>query len=335
MNQRSRIDARRRHLMTAAAAGVLSASLLAVPPLRAQARFPGRPIRLIIPFAPGGSNDIIGRALAAQLTQRLGQTVVVENKGGSGGTIGTDMVAKAAPDGHTLLFASVSITTNAASKTNLPYDLVKDFQPIGMVATTPFAVVVSNKLEAQTLKEFFELARRKPKAITYGSAGIGGINHLGTELLAQAGGMQLLHIPYKGIGPAFTDVMGGNLQMLLPTVASVVQQVRAGRMRALAVTSAERSPLVPDWPTTAEAGLPGFALEAWFGLLGPASLPADVLARLNMELNHVLGQADFKEVLLRDGAVARPSTPEAFGELVRTDIGRWAKVIRDSGIMLD
>jgi tripartite-type tricarboxylate transporter receptor subunit TctC len=319
------------------AAGSIAASAIAgLPPIaRAQSRWPQRPIRLVIPFAPGGSNDIIGRALATQLTQRLGQSVIVENRGGSGGTIGTDMVAKAPADGHTLLFASVSITTNAASKKNLPYDLVKDFQPIGMVATTPFAVVVSNKLEAPTLREFFDLARRSPKTITYGTAGIGGINHLGTELLAQAGGVELLHVPYKGIGPAFTDVMGGNLQMLLPTVASVVQQVRAGRMRALAVTSPERSPLVPDWPTTSEAGLPGFSLEAWFGLLTSTGLPAEILARLNMELNAVLGLDEFKELLARDGAVPRPSTPEAFGQLVKSDIERWAKVIRDAGITLD
>jgi len=327
-------SSRRRALVVAGA--VATANLGALPlAARAQARWPQRPIRLVIPFAPGGSNDIIGRALAAQLTQRFGQSVVVENRGGGGGTIGTDTVAKAAPDGHTLLFASVSITTNAASKKNLPYDLVKDFQPIGLVASTPFAVVVSNKLEARTLKEFLELAKRNPRTITYGTAGIGAINHLGTELLAQAGGIELLHVPYKGIGPAFNDVMGGNLQMVLPTVASVVQQVKAGRMRALAVTSPERSPLVPDWPTTAEAGLPGFALEAWFGLLAPAGLPAEILARLNGELNTVLGLAEVKEILARDGAIPRPSTPEAFGQLVRSDIERWGKVIRDAGITLD
>ncbi len=328
---------RRALLIAGAAAGGVAAASLGLMPMaaRAQTRWPQRPIRLVIPFAPGGSNDIIGRALAAQLTQRFGQSVVVENRGGGGGTIGTDIVAKSPPDGHTLLFASVSITTNAASKKNLPYDLVKDFQPIGMVASTPFAVVVSNKVEARTLKEFFELARRNPKTITYGTAGIGGINHLGTELLAQAGGVELVHVPYKGIGPAFNDVMGGSLQMLLPTVASVVQQVKAGRMRALAVTSAERSPLVPDWPTTSEEGLPGFALEAWFGLLAPAGLPAEILARLNGELNTVLGLAEMKEILARDGAIPRPSTPEAFGQLVRTDIERWGKVIRDAGITLD
>jgi len=181
-------SSRRRALVVAGA--VATANLGALPlAARAQARWPQRPIRLVIPFAPGGSNDIIGRALAAQLTQRFGQSVVVENRGGGGGTIGTDTVAKAAPDGHTLLFASVSITTNAASKKNLPYDLVKDFQPIGLVASTPFAVVVSNKLEARTLKEFLELAKRSPRTITYGTAGIGAINHLGTEVLAQAGGI--------------------------------------------------------------------------------------------------------------------------------------------------
>lgn len=327
-------SSRRRALVFAGAAATTGVGALPFPSL-AQARWPQRPIRLVIPFAPGGSNDIIGRALAAQLTQRFGQSVVVENRGGGGGTIGTDTVAKSAPDGHTLLFASVSITTNAASKKNLPYDLVKDFQPIGLVASTPFAVVVSNKLEARTLKEFLELAKRSPRTITYGTAGIGAINHLGTELLAQAAGIELLHVPYKGIGPAFNDVMGGNLQMVLPTVASVVQQVKAGRMRALAVTSPERSPLVPDWPTTAEAGLPGFALEAWFGLLAPAGLPAEILTRLNSELNAVLGLPEVKEILARDGAIPRPSTPEAFAQLVRGDIQRWGKVIRDAGITLD
>jgi len=327
-------SSRRRALVFAGAAATTGVGALPFPSL-AQARWPQRPIRLVIPFAPGGSNDIIGRALAAQLTQRFGQSVVVENRGGGGGTIGTDTVAKSAPDGHTLLFASVSITTNAASKKNLPYDLVKDFQPIGLVASTPFAVVVSNKLEARTLKEFLELAKRSPRTITYGTAGIGAINHLGTELLAQAAGIELLHVPYKGIGPAFNDVMGGNLQMVLPTVASVVQHVKAGRMRALAVTSPERSPLVPDWPTTAEAGLPGFALEAWFGLLAPAGLPAEILTRLNSELNAVLGLPEVKEILARDGAIPRPSTPEAFAQLVRGDIQRWGKVIRDAGITLD
>jgi tripartite-type tricarboxylate transporter receptor subunit TctC len=328
---------RRALVIAGAVAGAGLASSLAVIPAgaHAQARWPQRPIRLVIPFAPGGSNDIIGRALAAQLTQRFGQSVVVENRGGGGGTIGTDIVAKSAPDGHTLLFASVSITTNAASKKNLPYDLVKDLQPIGKVASTPFAVVVSNKVDARTLKEFFELAKRSPKSISYGTAGIGGINHLGTELLAQAGGVELVHVPYKGIGPAFNDVMGGNLQMLLPTVASVVQHVRAGRLRALAVTSPERSPLVPDWPTTAEAGLPGFALEAWFGLLAPAGLPAEILARLNAELNAVLGQPEFKQILARDGAIPRPSSPQAFAQLIRSDIERWGKVIRDAGITLN
>lgn len=324
---------RRRYLL-AGSVGVAGALALPGTAALAQARWPQRPIRLVIPFAPGGSNDILGRALAAQLTQRMGQSVVVENKGGSGGTIGTDMVAKSPADGHTILFASVSITTNAASKKSLPYDLVKDLQPIGTVATTPFAVVVANKVEARTLKEFIALAKRSPKSITYGTAGIGGINHLGTELLAQAAGIELLHVPYKGIGPAFNDVMGGNLQMLLPTVASVVQQVKAGRMRALAVTSPERSPLVPDWPTTAEAGLPGFALEAWFGLLAPAGIPASVLSELNGQLNTVLRDPAFKELLARDGAVPRPSTPEAFGQLIRSDIARWGKVMRDAGIKL-
>ena len=182
----------------------------------AHAAWPDRPIKLIVPFAPGGSNDILARVLAEKLGARLGQPVIVENKGGAGGTIGTDFVAKSAPDGNTILFVSTSITTNAASGKQLPYDLLKDLQPIGEVAAGAFVVVVSNDLKVTTLKEFIDLARAKPNSISYGSAGIGGINHLGTELLASAAKIQLVHVPYKGIGPAFTDIMGGNLQMALP-----------------------------------------------------------------------------------------------------------------------
>jgi tripartite-type tricarboxylate transporter receptor subunit TctC len=184
----------------------------------AYAAWPDRPIKLVVPFSPGGSNDIIARVLATKLSARLGQPVIVENKGGAGGTIGTDYVAKSPPDGYTILFVSTSITTNAASGKQLPYDLLKDLQPIGEVAAGAFVVVVASDLKVTTLNEFLDLARAKPNSITYGSAGIGGINQLGTELLASAAKVQLVHVPYKGIGPAFTDIMGGNLQMALPTL---------------------------------------------------------------------------------------------------------------------
>ena len=229
----------------------------------AQTPWPNRPIKLIVPFAPGGSNDIIGRMLAEKLAARLGQPVVVENKGGAGGTIGTDAVAKAAPDGYTLLFASTSIITNAAAGKNLPYDPVKDLQPIGEVGAAPFVIVVSNDLKVTTLREFIALARAKPKSINYGSAGTGGMNHLTTELFASTAKIELVHVPYKGIAHALTDLIGGNLQMIVPTVSSATQYIHSGKMRGLAVTSAQRSPLAPELPTAAEAGLPGFEPEVW------------------------------------------------------------------------
>ena len=322
------------HLKRPAAlfAGVLA--LFAVQ-MSAHAAWPDRPIKLVVPFAPGGSNDIIARVLATKLGARLGQPVIVENKGGAGGTIGTDYVAKSPPDGNTILFVSTSITTNAASGKQLPYDLLKDLQPIGEVAAGAFVVVVSNDLKVTTLKEFLDLARAKPNTVSYGSAGIGGINQLGTELLASAAKVQLVHVPYKGIGPAFTDLMGGNIQMALPTIASAVQHINAGKMRGLAVTGSSRSPLAPDLPTVAEAALPGFALEVWWGIVGPARLPAPVLKRLNEELNAVLALPDVKEVLAREGAEPRPSTPEEFGKLISADLTRWAKLIKDTNIKVE
>jgi len=302
---------------------------------RAQAAWPNRPIKLIVPFAPGGSNDIIARVLAAKLAARLGQSVIIENKGGAGGTIGTDLVAKSPPDGYTLLFASTSIITNAASGKKLPYDPLKDLEPIGEVGAGPFVVVVSNDLNVTTLGEFFARARAKPRSINYGSAGAGGINHLGTELLAAAAKVQLVHIPYRGIGPAFTDLIAGNLQMLLPTLASAAQYINAGTMRGLAVTGARRSPLAPELPTASEAGLPDFRLEAWWGLLGPARLPTAVAKRLNEEVNAALALPDVQEALAREGAMPQPDTPQNFGNLIRSELVRWSRLIKDAEIQLD
>ncbi len=301
----------------------------------AQGQWPSRPVNIVVPFVPGGSNDNIARVLAAKLGGRLGQPVVVDNKGGGGGTIGTDFVARSSADGYTLLFVSGSIATNVASGKRLPFDLMKDLEPIGGVAATPFVIVVGNEVKASTLKEFMGLAAAKPKSINYGTAGIGGINHLGTELFASAAKVQLTHIPYKGIGPAFNDLMGSNLQMLLPTLASVAPHIQGGKMRGLAVTSMKRSPMLPEIPTANESGLPGFELEVWFGLLGPAGMPPGVVKRLNNELNTVLALPEFKEILAREGATPKPSTPAEFGNLIRSDIVRWTRLIKDTGIQIE
>jgi tripartite-type tricarboxylate transporter receptor subunit TctC len=319
----------RRSLLALGAAALLPARGFA------QAAWPTRPIKLIVPFAPGGSNDNIARVLASKLGARLGQPVIVENKGGAGGTIGTDFVAKAQPDGYTLLLGSTSLTTNAASGKKLPYDPLKDLQPIGEIAASPFAIVVSNDVKAKTLGEFIELARAKPKSISYGSAGVGGMNHLSTELFASAAKVQLVHIPYKGISLAFTDLMGGSLQMLVPSLASAMPQIQAGSMRALAVTGAQRSLLAPNIPTASEAGLPGFRLEVWFGLLGPARLPASIVKRLNEELNAVLALQDVKDMLAHEGATPQPGSPDDFGKLIASELTRWRALIKERDIQVE
>lgn len=321
-------NARRRSLITAGAVS-LFLSVFA----HGKGRWPVQPIKIVVPFAPGGSNDIIARLLATKMGLRMGHPILVENRGGAGGAIGTEYVTKAAPDGYTLLFASTSITTNSVSKT-LRYDLVKDLEPIGTIASSPFAVVVSNTLPVSTLAEFIALAHSKPGSINYGSAGVSGISHLGTELFAHAAGIKLTHIPYKGMSPAFTDLMGSELQMLLPTVASSVQQIQGGRVRGLAVTAVKRSPLLPNLPTVSEAGLPGFELDAWFGLFGPAGMPYSVVKRLNEELNAVLEMDDVKKLLAVEGATATPDTPQALGELVRSELERWRRLIKEATIDL-
>jgi tripartite-type tricarboxylate transporter receptor subunit TctC len=316
---------------------MLAAALTIAVPMGAvaQPQWPDKPIRLIVPFAPGGSNDNIARALAAKLGARLGQPIIVDNKGGAGGTIGTDYVAKAPADGSTFLFASTSITTNAAAGKKLPYDPIKDLAPVGEIAASPFAIVVNNDLKVNSLREFIDLAKAKPKSISYGSAGVGGMNHLGTELFASAAQIQLVHVPYKGIGPAFTDLMSGNLQMLLPSLASSTGLIHAGKMRGLAVTGAQRSPLAPDIPTASEAGLPGFRLEVWWGLLAPAHVSPEIVTRMNQELNAVLATPEFKELLAREGATPQPTTPAEFGTLIHTELNRWTQLIKDAQIPIE
>lgn len=301
-------------------------------PASAQGAWPERPIRLVVPFAPGASTDIVARILASRLSARLSQYVVVDNRGGAGGNIGIDAVVKAAPDGHTLLFTSTTVVTAAAGGKNLPYDPFRDLTPIGEAGAVPFMIVVNEVIKVATLADFITLARARPKAMSYGTGGVGTITHLATELFAAAAKIELLHVPYKGVGVALPDLLAGRLQVLLPTAAVGLPYVRAGRVRGLAVTSAQRTPLAPDLPTAIEAGLPSVQVEAWWGVLGPARLPLPVVTRINSEINAALGSPEVREILAREGATARTSTPDSFGKFMRAELARWSRLIKDANI---
>ena len=311
------------------------AVLLSAGRVNAEQSWPDHPIKLIVPFAPGGSDDPIARMVASKLSVRLGQSVIVENRGGAGSSIGTEYVAKARPDGYTLLFTSTSITTTAASRKALPYNPEKDLQPIGEVASAPFVIFVSNDVKARSLQELINLARAQPNSIKYGSAGVGGMNHLGTALFASTAKVQMVHVPYKGIAPAFVDLIGGNLQMIVSSMPSSTQYVHSDKIRGVAVTGSQRSSLAPDLPTASESALPGFQLQVWWGVFGPAGLPAPIVKRLNSELNAILALPEMQQMLARSGATARPGTPEALGALVSTDLGRWTKLIQSEHIVTE
>lgn len=312
-------------------AAVLASAFLSMH-AAAQGSWPTHTIKLVVPFGPGGSDDSLARVLASALTKRLGQTVVVENKGGAGSTLGTGYVAKSRPDGYTLMLTSTSITSTAATRKHLPYNPLTDIQPIGRIAAAPFVVVVSNKLKVKNLREFMDLARAKPGTINYGSAGVGGMNHLGTVLFASAAKVKLVHVPYQSISPAFVDLISGNLQMLLPSLPSVMELAQSGKMHSLAVTSPQRSPFMPDVPTASEAGLPGFQFEVWWGLFGPAGLPPEMVKRLNGDLNSALKSRDVQNILKRLGLVAQPSTPEELSKQIRSDLVRWKRVVKEENI---
>jgi tripartite-type tricarboxylate transporter receptor subunit TctC len=324
----------RRSLLDAATATALAVLLPAG--ASAQTTWPNRPIKLIDAYAPGGSTDTLARMIGSKLSARLGQPIVVENRSGAGGALGTDSVAKSPPDGYTLLLTSTAMPTNAASGKKLPYDFLKDLAPIGLIATTPLLIVVPADSRIKTLRDLVDLARAKPgDGVRYGSSGVGSMSHIGMELLASVAQVQFLHVPYKGVSMSVTDLLGGQLQALLGTVATHVQMLEAGRMRGLVVTSPQRSPFLPNVPTSIEAGFPGFQIEFWFGLMCPAGVPPEVIRRLNTELNVILGQADVRELLARFAAIPKPSTPEEFGRLNAFEVGRWSKLIKDANIKME
>jgi tripartite-type tricarboxylate transporter receptor subunit TctC len=298
----------------------------------AEQAWPNRPIKLIVPYAAGGGSDVIARAIASRLSERLGQPIVIENKTGAGGVLGFDAVAKAAPDGYTLAFSTTAYSTNAAAGKKLPYDAAKDFVPVGEIGATPLFIVVAKDSPFKTLRELLDHAKGKPGSVNYGSSGIGSMSHLGMEMLAAEAKVQLVHVPYKGMAPAFTDLIGGQVQTTLGTFASASALIEGGKLRPLVVTGAKRSPFAPDIPTSAEAGYPGFRIDFWWGLMAPARVPPAVIQRLNTELNAILARADVRDLLAREAAVPTPGTPQEFGKLVALDVARWSKLIKDNDI---
>jgi tripartite-type tricarboxylate transporter receptor subunit TctC len=294
-------------------------------------RYPTHPIRLIVPFAPGGANDIVARLLAQKMTESVGQSVIVDNRGGAGGTIGTDMVAKSRPDGYTLLVASMGVAVNAVLYPKLPYDTLKDLAPITMLAEQPNIVVVHPSLPVKSIKELLALARARPGQVSYASGGIGSNTHLVTVLFLQMAKVDMLHVPYKGLGPAMTDLLGGQVQLIIANVATALPYVKAGRLRLLAVTSRKRFPLFPDTPTVSEAGVPGYESTGWYGLWAPAGIAAEVLGEINREVTKILTSSTMTEQLRSQGMEAIPTTPEAFAKQLRLEIEKWRKVVKASG----
>lgn len=302
----------------------------------AQQSYPTKSIRFIVTFPPGGSSDLIARALAPVLSDRLRQQVLVENRPGAGGNIGMDLVAKAAPDGYTMgLGAAGALAANVSLYPKMPYDPVKDFAPVSNVAFVPFFLIANPSLPANNLRELVELASAKPGQLMLGYGGNGTAMHLSGELFKLMAKVQLVNVPYKGSGPAAMDTVAGQLPLAIVDVASAIAQVKAGRLKALAVTTKSRIAAAPEVPTFAEQGLADYEATGWFGVVMPAGTPADIVGRMNAELVAALKRKEIVERVTAAGAEASPSTPEEFGALIRSEIAKWGEVVRASGAKVD
>jgi tripartite-type tricarboxylate transporter receptor subunit TctC len=302
--------------------------------VRAQT-YPSRQITLIVPFAAGGSNDVVGRAIGKKLSEAWGQPVVVENRPGAGGMIGTSAVAAAPPDGYTLLLVSSTFTINPAIKKNMPFDTIRDFTPVAFIARSPLLVTASNNLPVKSARELLALARSKPGQITYASSGPGSINQISAELIALSAGARLMHVPYKGGAPALNDLLGGHVDIYVSSLPQVLPLAQSGQAKALAVTSARRTALLPDVPTLEESGISGFDLWSWWGIVGPAGMPANVVNALNSEIGKMLTSPELSTFLSNEGAEAETMTPQQFGDLMRLETERWIKVAREANISID
>jgi tripartite-type tricarboxylate transporter receptor subunit TctC len=324
--------------MQALVAALLAAiALVATTPAAAQgAAYPTKPVRLVVPFPAGGTTDILARAVAQKLSETWGQQVIVDNRPGAGGNIGSELVAKAPPDGYTLLMGTVGThAINPSLYAKMPYDHVKDFTPVILVAGVPNVLVVNPSLPVNSVQELIAYGKANPNKLNFASSGNGTSIHLSGELFRTMTGVQMTHVPYKGSSPALTDLIGGQVQLMFDNLPSSLQFIKAGKLRALAVTSLARSQALPDLPTLAESGLPGFEASSWFGVLAPAGTPADIVAKLNGAVAAWLASPAAKEQLAAQGAIAAGGSPDAFVKHIADESAKWAKVVKASGAHVD
>jgi tripartite-type tricarboxylate transporter receptor subunit TctC len=317
------------------AAAVLFATLSLAPAIAAAQGYPSRPVRIIVPFSAGGAADTPARMLGPKLSETLGQQVLIDNRPGAGSTIGTELVAKAAPDGYTLLLVSNTHAINASLYKKLNYDPIADFSPVLQFATSPNVLVVHPSLPVKSVKELIALAKAKPGQIDYASSGNGSSQHLFTALFTTLAGIELNHVPYKGSGQARADLISGQVSVGIPGIASVIQHIRSGRLRALGVTSAKRSRQLPDVPSIAEAGVKGYAADQWLGLFAPAKTSPEAITKLNDAAQRVLKQPDLRKLFENVGAQAEYLGPREFGALVKSEMPKWAKVVKATGLQIN
>jgi tripartite-type tricarboxylate transporter receptor subunit TctC len=298
-------------------------------------QFPTKPVRIVSPFAPGGGNDAICRAVAPKLTELLKQQVIIDSRPGANGIVGTEVAARSAPDGYTIVLVPSGHSLNVSLYKKLPFDAIKDFSPITLAGSSPMILAVHPNLPVKNVKELIALAKSRPGQLTYGSAGVGASGHLAGAMFDVLTGTKMVHVPYKGMSPVITDLLGGQIFMTFGTSLSVVPQIRSGRLRALATTGAHRAAGFPEIPTIAESGVPGYEATLWYGFLGPARVPPDIVKRLSADIGTALRTPEVKERLLSQGLEAQPTSPEEFGRLIAADIDRWAKVVERAGVKVE